>query len=78
LFTATCPSCGRASVYSYTDLRDVKLVTTNEYLQQPEGRLPLLLRLLVEDVMLAYGIMQVQEGIVYTLRRIREELGRRH
>jgi hypothetical protein len=68
-FTATCPSCGRASTYSYTDLRDVKLVTMKEYLQQPDTRLLLKLRLLPDLAMLAYGIMQVQEGIVYTLRR---------
>ena len=76
-FLAKCNKCGGKEVYSYVDLKDVEIPTMEEYLQQPEGRLLLLLRLLPDFMMFTYGIMQAQEGIAHTLRRILEERERR-
>jgi hypothetical protein len=76
-FAATCSKCGRTSTYAYVDLRDVKFTTMEELLQRPEGRLPLLIRLLPDLTMYMYGIKQVQEGIAYALKRIQEEMERR-
>ncbi len=69
VFAATCPRCGKASTYSYVDLKDARIPTVEEYLRHPSTRL----RLLPDLTMFAYGVSKIQESIVYALRRIREE-----
>jgi hypothetical protein len=74
IFSATCPSCGRASVYSYVDLKDVKFMTMEEYLQRPEGRLAITIRILPDFLMFAHGIKQIQKSIAYTIEKMVEKL----
>jgi hypothetical protein len=71
VFLLKCGRCGRASVYTRYDLEDVRWPTPEEVAERYK------LRLLVDLTMFMYGIKQVQEGIVYMLRGIREELERR-